>query len=168
MLAALTEVDERAVRADVRWTKTYIQRTKAELADIQWIKAAELAETMVSLAEKAKADESAKAAADGAKMVAAETQEQIAAEPRAMSAKDHVQTAVAPPKLMDAERRGIGGEAEALLALEALSEKMSAEASALTKAAKAAMESAANAAATAALLARRLRLWLRLRWLKRL
>jgi hypothetical protein len=34
---------------------------------------------------------------------------------------------------------GIGGEAEALLALEALSEKMSAEASALTKAAKAAM-----------------------------
>ena len=41
------------------------------------------------------------------------------------------------------------------MALEALSEKMSAEASALTKAAKAAMESAANAAATAALLARK-------------
>ena len=155
MLAALTEVVERAVQADERRTKTYIQRTKAELADIQRIKAAELAETMVSLAEKANADESAKAAADGAKMVAAETQEQIAAEPRAMSAKDHVQTAVAPPKLMDADGRGIGGEAKALLALEALSEKMWAEASALTKAAKAAMESAANAAATAALLVRK-------------
>jgi len=75
---------------------------------------------MVSLAEKANADESVKAAADGVKMVAAETQELKAAEPRARAAEDRAQPAVAPPKTMDSDGRGIGEETEALSAQRAI------------------------------------------------
>jgi hypothetical protein len=112
LLVALesTEVTVLTKKADILWTKARADRARETEAYIQWTKAAKLAETMVSLAVKAKADESAKAVTDGAKMVAAETQEQMAAEPRARAAEDRAQPAVAPPKPMDSDGRGNGQE----------------------------------------------------------
>jgi len=108
MLTALTEVAEWAARSDILWTKKRAYEARKTEGYFQLTKAAELAETMVSLAEKATADESAKTAADAAEMVAAETQEQIAAEPRARAAEYRVQLDAAPLKPMDADGRGTG------------------------------------------------------------
>ena len=161
MLMAVTEVAKLAEEADILRTKKKADEAHETEAYIQWTRAAKLEETMVSLAEKANADESVKATADGAKMVAAETQEQMAAEPRARAAEDHAHPAVAPPKPMDSDRRGMGVETKALLAqraraaatvaLEAfkanaeakaaLANKVGAEASALTMVAEVATES---------------------------
>lgn len=100
LLVALESADMLTALTEVRRTKTYTQ----------WTKEAELAETMVSLAAKANADESAKTAADGAKMVAAETHEWIAAEPRARAAEYRAQLDMEPPKPRDSDGRGIGEE----------------------------------------------------------